>query len=169
MRSPGGAAQRKGQQTEIVLKTSINAPIERCFDLSRSIDFHLQSASHTGEQAIGGVTSGLIGEGQEVVWRAKHFGLWLRMRVRITGFEPPFYFQDSMIEGPFRLFTHDHNFETKGFTTAMADRITFRSPAGWLMGRFIMSHLRRFILNRNSQLKTTAESDLWRQYLRTES
>lgn len=44
----------------IILHTQINAPIERCFDLSRSIDLHKISTAHTKEEAINGVTSGLI-------------------------------------------------------------------------------------------------------------
>jgi hypothetical protein len=34
------------------LTTVISAPIERCFDLSRSIDLHLVSAAASGERAI---------------------------------------------------------------------------------------------------------------------
>jgi hypothetical protein len=50
--------------TRIVLLTSIAAPIERCFDLARSIDLHMASTNWSGERAIAGVTSGLIGAGQ---------------------------------------------------------------------------------------------------------
>ena len=50
----------------IYLTIEINAPIERCFDLSRSIDLHTLSTSHTNEKAIAGVTSGLIGLNEEV-------------------------------------------------------------------------------------------------------
>ncbi len=58
--------------------TVIHAPIERCFDLSRSVEVHLHSNVHSGEQALalGGVTSGLVGMSEQVTWRAKHFGLW---------------------------------------------------------------------------------------------
>ena len=42
----------------IILKTQIAAPIEKCFDLSRSIDLHLKSMQHTDERAIDGRTSG---------------------------------------------------------------------------------------------------------------
>lgn len=43
--------------------TLIHAPIERCFDLSRSVEVHLLANVHSGEQAmaVGGVTSGLVG------------------------------------------------------------------------------------------------------------
>jgi hypothetical protein len=66
----------------IELNTTIAAPIERVFDLSRSIDLHANSASGTSEQAIAGVTSGLIEIGQEVTWRARHFGIWQTLRKR---------------------------------------------------------------------------------------
>ena len=57
--------------------TVIGAPIERCFDLARSVEVHLAGNVHFGEQAVAmaGVTSGLIGLGQRVTWRAKHFGV----------------------------------------------------------------------------------------------
>jgi hypothetical protein len=45
--------------TEITL---IHAPVGRCFNLSRSIDLHKASTARTGEQAIAGVTAGLIAE-----------------------------------------------------------------------------------------------------------
>jgi len=63
----------------------INAPIERCFDLARDIDFHQRSLTDTGERAIGGVTSGLIALGETVTWEATHFGVRQRLTVRITG------------------------------------------------------------------------------------
>ena len=50
----------------------INAPIEICFDLARSIDIHAESTSQTKERAIGGVTNGLIQLGQSVTWEAIH-------------------------------------------------------------------------------------------------
>jgi hypothetical protein len=43
--------------------TVIRAPMERCFDLTRSVEVHVAGNIHWGEQAVaaGGVTSGLIG------------------------------------------------------------------------------------------------------------
>jgi ligand-binding SRPBCC domain-containing protein len=131
----------------------------------------MQSAASTREQAVGGIASGLIEECQEVEWRAKHFGFWLKMRVRITGFKRPEYFQDSMVEGPFRSFTHDHSFEVQRSSTLMTDHITFVSPvplAGRLADRLIVRHLRNFVGDRNAQLKLAAESNAWQLYLGNE-
>jgi len=45
--------------------TEFAAPAEVCFDLARSIDLHVESMVASEERAVGGVTSGLIGGGQE--------------------------------------------------------------------------------------------------------
>ena len=45
----------------IRLRTLIDAPRERVFDLARSIEFHQDSTEGTGERAVDGVVSGLIG------------------------------------------------------------------------------------------------------------
>ena len=59
----------------IRLETFIRAPIERCFDLSRSVDLHILSTAQTNERAIDGVTSGLMKLGDVVTWEARHFGV----------------------------------------------------------------------------------------------
>ena len=60
----------------IRLETWIEAPPELVFDLALSIDAHQDSTTGTGEKAVAGVTTGLIGVGGEVTWEAKHF--WVR-------------------------------------------------------------------------------------------
>jgi Domain of unknown function (DUF1731) len=48
--------------------TLIDGPIERVFDLSRSVEVHLLANIHCNEQALatGGVTTGLVSLGQQV-------------------------------------------------------------------------------------------------------
>ena len=60
----------------IYLETYIKADIKIVFDLSRSVDLHKISTSHTNEEAIAGITSGLMGLHDTVTWRAKHFWLF---------------------------------------------------------------------------------------------
>src|SRR5687767_3427706 len=94
----------------IQLTTSVEAPVERVFDLARSVDFHMASTTGTKEQAIAGRTAGLMELGEEVTWRGRHFGLWQTLRVRITAMERPNYFSDSMVRGAFRRMDHQHYF-----------------------------------------------------------
>jgi ligand-binding SRPBCC domain-containing protein len=106
--------------------TEVDAPVERCFHLARSIDLHLESMIASGERAVAGVTSGLIGAGEEVSWEARHFGVRWRMTARVTSYEPPHRFVDEMVRGPFRSFRHEHLFEPAGAGTRMTDLVTFR-------------------------------------------
>jgi ligand-binding SRPBCC domain-containing protein len=155
--------------TRIVLHTSIAAPIERCFDLARSIDLHMASTNWSGERAVAGVTSGLIGPGQEVTWRGRHLGFTLTHTSRITAYERPRYFQDCMLHGRFRRFCHDHHFETRGDGTLMRDEMAFEAPF-WLAGRLVECvvlehHMRTLLERRNRCIREAAESGDWQRYL----
>ena len=154
----------------IELATSISAPIERVFDLARSIDLHTNSTSSTGERAIAGVTSGLIGPEQEVTWRARHFGVWQSLTVRVTVFERPTHFADAMLRGAFSRMEHHHYFEPAGSGTTMRDVFSFQSPLG-ILGRiadflFLTRYMKSFLIERNRVIKATAESDDWKQFIR---
>jgi ligand-binding SRPBCC domain-containing protein len=154
----------------IELITRIEAPMERVFDLSLSIDLHAQSAAATGERAVAGVMSGLIGPGQEVTWRARHFGIWQSLTVRITAFERPVHFADEMLRGAFQRMEHHHHFAAESGGTLMRDVFSFQSPLG-ILGRiadfvFLKRYMRNFLIERNRVIKTAAESDEWRQFIR---
>ncbi|MBL4663090.1 MAG: SRPBCC family protein [Flavobacteriaceae bacterium] len=147
--------------TTIQLKTEINAPIERVFDLSRSIDFHIQSVIETKEQAIDGTTTGLISYGETVTWRGKHFGLFLKHTSKIVHYERPFQFTDVMIKGHFMYFGHQHFFNFENQKTTMIDILKYRTPFG-IFGRifdkyFLNRHLTQFLKKRNKLLKIEAE------------
>jgi ligand-binding SRPBCC domain-containing protein len=157
------------QMPTIELITEIDAPIDRVFDLARSIDLHTHSTSKTRERAVAGVTSGLIGAGDEVTWRARHFGVWQSLTVRVNVFEPPTHFSDSMVRGAFRRMVHHHYFTASPQGTTMRDVFTFQSPLG-VCGRlvdalFLTRYLRLFLVGRNRVIKAAAESDGWRRYL----
>jgi len=154
---------------KINLETTINAPIERVFDLSRDVDLHMASTDFTGEKAIAGVTSGRIGPGENVTWRGRHFGVKVGHTSRITAYQFPIYFQDSMVRSLFRCFTHDHFFERTAAGTLMRDEMEFEAPCGPL-GRIaertlLKKHLRQLLLRRNQCIKRVAETDEWKHYL----
>ncbi|KRC62860.1 cyclase [Agromyces sp. Root81] len=141
---------------EFECRTRLSTPVQRSFDLSRSIDLHVTSMAASRERAVAGVTTGLIGSGEEVTWRAWHFGVPLRMTSRITEFEEPASFVDEQVRGPFRSFRHEHGFmPDEGGGTIMTDRVRFVAPLGTL-GRVaelvIGPYLRRLIEQRNAHL-----------------
>jgi hypothetical protein len=152
--------------------TLINAPIERCFDLSRSVEVHLLANVHCGEQAmaLGGVTSGLVELSQEVTWRAKHFGIWQTLTSRTTAINSPRYFQVTMVRGIFRFMQADHLFRsTASGGTEMSDRFCIAAPLPVLgviaEAFFLRSYMLDLLRERNAVIKRVAESSDWRQYL----
>jgi ligand-binding SRPBCC domain-containing protein len=152
----------------IELVTNIAAPVERCFDLSRSIDLHMASTDWTGERAIAGVTSGLIGLDQEVTWQGRHFGLSIQHTSRIAAFDRPWHFQDCMVRGAFRSFCHDHCFQSIPGETRMRDLMVFETPLRLLAGlveSVLDRHMRSLLDRRNLCIKRVAESDAWRDFL----
>ena len=98
----------------VELLTTISAPRQRCFDLARSVDVHVRSTSATEESVIAGRTAGLLALDEEVTWRARHFGMPLTLTSRITAFDPPNHFRDSMVRGPLARLAHDHYFTEDG-------------------------------------------------------
>ncbi|HSU58758.1 MAG TPA: SRPBCC family protein [Bryobacteraceae bacterium] len=152
--------------------TIIRAPIERCFDLARSVEVHLAGNLHSGEMAVvsAGVTSGLIGLGQRVTWRAKHFGFWQTLTSEITALESPTCFQDTMVRGPFRFMKHDHIFRSlSSGETEMKDIFCFAAPLpvfGVLAEvLFLRRYMQALLRERNSILRQIAESSEWQKYL----
>jgi ligand-binding SRPBCC domain-containing protein len=144
----------------IRIVTKIAAPVEECFDLSRSIDLHLESMIASRERAVGGVTSGLIDDGQEVTWEAHHLGVRWRMTSRITAFDRPHRFVDEMVHGPFASFRHEHNFEEDGEGTVMTDVVAVRmglGPIGPVADIVAAAYLRRLLGLRNATIKRRAE------------
>jgi ligand-binding SRPBCC domain-containing protein len=148
--------------TSFRLETFIAAPVDHVFDLSRDIGLHQRSLADTRERAIAGRTTGLIGLGETVTWRARHFGLWWTMTSRITAVERPTRFADEQLAGPFRSFRHVHTFRPIDGGTLMTDAWTHEAPfgpIGWLADRaFLARHMRGLLKTRNATLKREAEA-----------
>ena len=151
----------------------IAAPIKRCFDLSRSIEVHLLGTERTGERAVGGMTTGLIGPNQSVTCHAKHLGVCQHLTSKITAFDSPRYFQDTMIEGTFKFMQHDHFFRALSDSeTEMSDQFKFAAPLS-ILGiiaeqLFLKRYMSRFLKHRNEIVKRVAESDQWQDFLPSE-
>ncbi|MDQ3072672.1 MAG: SRPBCC family protein [Bacteroidota bacterium] len=157
--------------TVIKLAIIINAGPEVCFDLARSIDFHMVSTGSTREKAIAGCTTGLIEFDQTVTWRARHFGVFQQFTSRISVFDRPHHFRDEMVKGIFRSFCHDHYFHPlPGGRTEMTDELHFESPLG-VLGRVanwlcLERYLRHFLTSRNHLIRTYAETGKYSEFIK---
>lgn len=153
----------------IEVTTRIAAPPARCFHLALSVDLHALSAQQTQEQIVGGVRSGLLRLGDEVTFRARHFGIWQTLTSKITAYDAPAYFCDEMQRGAFKMMRHEHHFEPAGTDTIMRDVFEFTSPLGFL-GKIadalvLSAYLRRFLVQRGAVVKHYAETDAWQTVL----
>ncbi|MGL5892709.1 MAG: SRPBCC family protein [Bacteroidia bacterium] len=143
------------------LITRIKAPQQVCFDLARSIDAHLSSLQHTKEKAVAGRTNGLIGKGETVTWKARHFGINWHMTVAITEMQLSDYFCDEMLSGPFKKMKHEHFFTSDTDETIMKDVFECAAPLG-IFGLaaehiFLKKYMLRLLQKRNRELFQLAE------------
>lgn len=136
---------RSGLAPEVLMQRSLD------------VDLHVSSMSDSGETAVGdGVTTGSIGLGEEVTWRARHFGIWWTMTAKVTELDPGRRFVDEQVRGPFERFRHEHVFEADGGGSVMTDRIDFDAPlgpVGDLAERLVLRrYMRHLIETRNAHL-----------------
>lgn len=115
----------------------------------------------SGERAVAGRTTGILGPGETVTWKARHFGIPFRMTAQVVEHDRPREFVDIQVRGPFAHWRHRHTFESTIEGTRMVDEIDFRSPCG-VLGRVVdrlalERYLRRLIATRNAWLKASLE------------
>lgn len=140
----------------IELQNLVDAPVQRVFDASLSVELHLQSMALRREKVVAGRVRGQFEQGEKVTWRAWHFGLPWRMTNEISQVRRPTRFTDRQVRGPFAHFHHEHLFEARGTKTLMRDIVTFAAPCGplgraverLLLGRY----LRQLLEQRNQEI-----------------
>ncbi len=160
--------------TTIQQTTRIVAPLQRVFDLSRSIDLERSLIVSWGGTVLDGRKTGLINRDETVTWRLWQFGLPVRHQSLIAAMESPeqfadWYFQDAMQSGIFERFWHDHYFTATGEGTVLRDEISFTVP-WYLLGRiaergWVRHRLEKLLSTRNTFIRELAESDGWKKFL----
>lgn len=153
----------------IHLTTVIHAPMQRVFDLSRSITLHKRSMEHSKEEAIKGRTSGLIEYDETVTWRAKHLNKMRQLTMKITAMQKDHYFCDEMVEGDFTFMKHEHFFREIANGTVVIDIMEFGTPYGrfgrWFEKLYLRKYMKKLLTQRNNTIKEYAESEKWRVVL----
>lgn len=149
----------------------VHAPIERCFALSCSLELVHEEL---GMDAVSGKTEGFVVGGDIVRWEGWQLGLKHFHVSHISGFERPIFMQDTMLDGRFKTFQHDHHFrEQTGVApaTLLEDELRFSLPfgaLGSLVAKTIMvPHIHKLMASRFARIKRVAEGEAWRRYLPT--
>ena len=139
--------------------------MERLFALSTNIAIVKKELQMN---PVAGRTSGCVQGGDTVRWEGWKFGLPQFHVSLIAEYDPPFYFQDRMLQGRFKTFAHDHRFREVEGGVMLEDELRYSMPlgfAGRMVGQVIMvPHIRRLMRERFAMLKEIAETDAWRMY-----
>ena len=154
---------------QIHLTSFIAAPIDRVFDLSRSINLHQISTVATNEKAVAGVPYGLINKNETVTWQARHLFKTRRFTSKIIEMQKPDFFIDDMVMGDFKSFRHEHHFKVAENGTIIIDLLDFETPYG-IIGKimntlYLKSYIEKLLINRNAVIKDYAETKKWKALL----
>jgi ligand-binding SRPBCC domain-containing protein len=153
--------------TIIQLETTIDAPIEICFNLSRSAELHMISTSKTNEYVVNGRNTGLFELNDTVTWRARHFGIFQTLGMKITEMNFPYSFEDRMLNGAFKSICHKHSFKTIEDGTLMTDTFMYEVPFGAFGSLFdkiiLKSYMTKLLKERNEVIKNYAETGKGRE------
>jgi ligand-binding SRPBCC domain-containing protein len=147
----------------IEIVSVIDAAPSVVFDLELDVDFHAASLHGSQETATTSTGRRRLTLGDEVTFRARHFGLRWRMTSRITVYERPHRFVDEQTRGPLRALRHEHRFQDlNAVGTQMTDRMTISAPLGPLgavVTRVLIApYLRRLLEQRAAHIKYLAEA-----------
>lgn len=95
-------------------------------------------------------------EGARIEYSIRLAGVPVRWRTRISEWSPGERFVDEQESGPYALWRHTHEFEERGETTLMRDRVEYREPfgpLGWVAHRlFVQRTLQRIFDYRRDQV-----------------
>lgn len=77
-------------------------------------------------------------KGTLIDYRIKLGGFSFKWKTEITNWNPPFSFTDTQLKGPYRIWVHEHTFESQNGKTIVKDKVTYLPP-GYIAEPFINS------------------------------
>lgn len=95
-----------------------------------------------------------IKAGALIDYRLRVRGIPLRWRTHIKIWEPPFRFVDEQVRGPYRIWHHEHIFESVNLGTLCRDRVHYAMWGGGLVNRwFVRRDVERIFAHRQDCLR----------------
>lgn len=76
--------------------------------------------------------------GTLIDYRLRIRGFPVKWRTLISAWEPPRRFVDEQLHGPYRLWVHEHTFETCNDGTLVRDKVTYQVSLDFLVHRFLV-------------------------------
>jgi len=111
--------------------TFINQPLDKVFDFfSKAENLNKITPPELSFKIITPLPIKMQ-KGTLIDYKIKVEGIPMLWRTEISEWNPPYYFIDSQLKGPYVKWVHEHHFESVDNGTKMIDKVTFRSP-GWI-------------------------------------
>lgn len=149
---------------------TIQAPIQRVFDMVRDVDVHAAAVPEIEAKAIEGRLHGLLEPHEQTRWSATYFGRRFQTTMEVAEMDWPLRYVETNTTGPFRTFQHEYTFEHdgKGITT-LHDELTLVAGYGVfgrLLDRWILGpRLQKALEERMDHLKQWSEDGTWKTWL----
>jgi ligand-binding SRPBCC domain-containing protein len=154
---------------KIHLTHFIQAPIERVFDLNRSLAVRKKGLHQKNAQVLSSSSKGLVDAGETITLRAKHLGKTREMTARITAFKHPHQFVEEQVKGDLKSYRHEYHCKPTENGTILIDILEFEGPrdllGSWAAPFFLKSFFTTMLNRKNDLVRQYAESDKWRAVL----
>jgi ligand-binding SRPBCC domain-containing protein len=79
-----------------------------------------------------------MGVGALLDYRLRVRGFAVQWRSKITAWEPPRRFVDEQIRGPYRVWIHEHIFESQNGGTLVCDHVRYAVPFDWALHKLVV-------------------------------
>lgn len=113
-------------------ETILNENIKVIFDFfSKAENLNLITPPELGFKIITKLPV-VMQKGSIIDYKIKLNGFPFKWKTEITKWEPPFYFEDTQISGPYKMWVHEHKFQDSAGKTIMQDIVKYLSPGGLL-------------------------------------
>ena len=114
----------------LIRKTVIKKNIEQLFDFfSKAENLNSITPPLLGFKIITPLPVEMK-KGTIIDYKIKLNGIPFRWRTEITKWEPPYMFEDTQINGPYKIWIHEHRFDEKEGMIIMTDTVRYLSPGG---------------------------------------
>lgn len=116
----------------IYRKTEVNRPIDEVFEFfAKAENLNAITPPELNFKIITPLPIEMK-KGTLIDYKIRLSGIPFGWKTEISQWEPPFRFVDTQIKGPYRVWIHEHEFESQGSKTIVKDIVSYLPP-GWLL------------------------------------
>lgn len=113
-------------------ETSVNKPIEEVFTFfTKAENLNIITPPELKFK----ITTPLpidMKKGTLIDYKIKLNGIPFKWKTEITDWSPPYRFVDTQLRGPYRIWIHEHEFESHDSKTIVKDTVSYLPP-GWVL------------------------------------